>query len=473
MVLENTYNEIAIPNPTKAVFIVSKEDGKKEVLNEKKEKIFTDLKNVSAIEAYGTVTNLPYEKSVLRYEENGKYGLIDFEGNTITKAIYEEISSVKYKEGEILAKKSGKYGVINNKGVELIPFEYEEIEADRYYRNGNYLESGYIVKSTTKDGYRYGYINSHWEKLLDTEYTDINRILDIDSKDVYIIAGKNGRYGVTKNKDVKIDFAYQSIEYNKEADLYAVQRTGNYGVLNIDAKIIVPIEYKNVKFNGLYILAEAQKEGTYFNKKGEKVDNKYTGIIDAMDAKSYITIDSQDRYGIVNEKGEETVKNEYIYIEYAFNRYFVAYKDGQGLGVIDKDGNVVVDFKYDVLSKIGEYSLLKGKDMEKNTTTVFSKDMKEVVTLEDSLLNIDGDYVEIYSQKAEIFIDQFGEIKEPKEVLKNNKLFASYKDGKWGFVDSEGNTKIDYKYEFVTDFNECGFAGIEEKGKWGVINEER
>lgn len=76
---------------------------------------------------------MPYEKSVLKYEKNGKYGLVDLEGNRITKPIYEEIASVKDKEGEILAKKKGKYGVLNNKGVELIPFQYDEIEADRHY----------------------------------------------------------------------------------------------------------------------------------------------------------------------------------------------------------------------------------------------------------------------------------------------------------------------------------------------------
>src|SRR5699024_10336203 len=156
----------------------------------------------------GTVTELPYEKSVLRYEEDGKYGLIDFYGKAITKAIYDEVSSVKYKEGEILAKKDGKYGVINNKGKALIDREDEEIEADKYYSDNRYSKSGYIVKVTTDDGYRYGYINSEWKQVLNTEYTSISRVLDIDSNDIYLIVSRNGQYGVVKNKNVAIDFAY-------------------------------------------------------------------------------------------------------------------------------------------------------------------------------------------------------------------------------------------------------------------------
>ena len=114
----------------------------------------TDFSNVQAINLDSIDTYFPYEKSVLKYEENGKFGLIDFSGNIITKAIYEDISSVKYKEGEILAKKDGKYGVINNKGVTLIPFEYDEIEGDKFLQNGSYQKSGYIVKIKTENGYR-------------------------------------------------------------------------------------------------------------------------------------------------------------------------------------------------------------------------------------------------------------------------------------------------------------------------------
>lgn len=50
MVVENKYNNIIIPNPTKDVFIVLKEDGKTEVLNENSEVIFGEFESVNAIE---------------------------------------------------------------------------------------------------------------------------------------------------------------------------------------------------------------------------------------------------------------------------------------------------------------------------------------------------------------------------------------------------------------------------------------
>jgi len=232
MIVQNIYEDISIPNPTKAVFVCRKEDKNTEVLNEKGEKIFEKYNNVQVIETEVNNTTYPYEKTVLKYQENGKYGLIDLEGKKITKPIYEEIKSVKYKEGEILAKKDGKYGVLNTKGKKIIPFKYDEIEADKYY-NASYEKTGYITKNNTNDGAKYGYINYKWKKMLDTEYTAINRILDIDEDNTYLIVAKNGQYGLIKNKNQEIEFSYQSLTYNKDTNLLSAERNEKFGVIKL------------------------------------------------------------------------------------------------------------------------------------------------------------------------------------------------------------------------------------------------
>ncbi len=472
-IVESKYDNIIIPNPTKPVFIVYDENGKNVVLNEKSEQIFTEFNNVQAIEIDGAVTNLPYEKSVLKYEENGKYGLIDFSGNTITKAIYDEISSVKYKEGEILVKKDDKYGVINNKGIELIEIKYDQIEADKYYSKGTYQKSGYIVRITTEDGYNYGYIDSNWKELLDTKYTSISRILDIESDDTYLIVSNNGRYGVIKNKNEEIGFEYQSIKYNKDINSYLVEKNGQYGVININGDKIIDVKYKNIKVNGIYIFAETYTESKYFNQKGEEIENGYTTITDVPDTKYYITIDNENMYGIIDENGNVVINNDYLYIEYAFDKYFIAYKEGYGLGVIDTKGNTTIEFQYDVLSKIGEYNILKGVDMENDITDIFSNNMEKTLSLEGANIEIHDNYVELYNEKETKFITTTGELRKATEILNNNKLFASCKDNKWGYVDADGNEKVPYEYDYATEFNKYGFAGINKDDKWGVIDENR
>ena len=56
------------------------------------------------------------------------------------------------------------------------------------------------------------------------------------------------------------------------------------------------------------------------------------------------------------------------------------------------------------------------------------------------------------------------------DVCYGGEYFAFKKNGKWGFVDNNGNLKIQNEYEKVTEFNEYGFAGIKKDGKWGFIN---
>ena len=86
---------------------------------------------------------MPYEKNLLKYKQNGKWGLIDFNGNVVAKPEYEEIEGLSCKEGELLVKKDGKFGVINNKGVELIRIKYDYISGDEYYtEDKNYKYSG-------------------------------------------------------------------------------------------------------------------------------------------------------------------------------------------------------------------------------------------------------------------------------------------------------------------------------------------
>ena len=62
------------------------------------------------------------------------------------------------------------------------------------------------------------------------------------------------------------------------------------------------------------------------------------------------------------------------------------------------------------------------------------------------------------------------EEKDSKTILSSNDIFAEEKDGKYGFVSSNGNVVVEYVYDEVTELNKYGFAGIKQNGLWGVIN---
>lgn len=138
-IIKPKYDIIQIPNPERPVFICLKnynsETGEyvSEVFNEKGEEIFNDFYRVEGIHIEEPTDEIFYQKEVLKYKENGKYGLIDFEGKKITKAKYDDIQSLEYKEGMLLVKEKNKYGIINIKGQKIIDSKFDKIESDCYY----------------------------------------------------------------------------------------------------------------------------------------------------------------------------------------------------------------------------------------------------------------------------------------------------------------------------------------------------
>lgn len=80
------------------------------------------------------------------------------------------------------------------------------------------------------DGYRYGYYDYDYDQVLTTDYNQILRIVNvIDKNNVYLIASKNGQYGVFINNVKIINTQYQTINYEKDFNLFIAERTGKYG----------------------------------------------------------------------------------------------------------------------------------------------------------------------------------------------------------------------------------------------------
>lgn len=226
------YNEIKIPNPEKGLFVCYQGENTK-ILNEKKEEILTQYSEVHPIRLKNITSDLMYEKSVLKYEKDGKYGLVSLEGKTITKPIYDEIDSLSYKEGELLVKQNEKYGVINILGSKMVEIAYDKIEVDGYYTDENrYRYAGYIVSNKTSEGYRYGYLNDKGKEILKLEYNDISRVAEIeDNNNSYLICAKNGQYGIYKNGEQILENGYQSIRYDATNQIFVIEKSKKYVII--------------------------------------------------------------------------------------------------------------------------------------------------------------------------------------------------------------------------------------------------
>lgn len=475
-IISPKYQEVKIPNPEKAVFVCYEENNTK-VLNEKNEEILTNYTNVEPIGLKNIASDLMYEKSVLRYAKDGKYGLINFEGKEITKPIYDELEGLPYKEGELLVKQNEKYGVINIKGNNLVDIEYETITVDGYFTNENqYKNAGYIVSIKTQEGYRYGYIKNDGKEIVKPQYNELSRITGIkDDENIYLLGSKNGQYGISKNGEEIIQNAYQSIRYDEVNNVFVIEKSKKYGIANIEGKEIVPLNYSQIDITGMYIYAQNEQGITVYDSQGTQVNmNANIAILNTSNENYKIKIDNENgsKYSIIDKEGKELTKETYNYIEYLYDNYFIASKDTGKLGVIDEKGNIKVELKYSSLQEIQGTKLLQATISEEKKTEVYSSTMEVVASMQDAVIENNEECIKVYNGSETILLSKEGNVLENTQVYSNNKLFAQKKDDKWGFVDKSSNVIVDYKYEAVTEFNQYGFAAVKLNGKWGAINEQ-
>lgn len=474
-IINTEYTNVIIPNPQKPVFICYTSDNTK-VLNQNGEEIFTEFKSIEPIKLKNIASSLMYEKSILTYKENEKFGLINLEGKKLTKAIYDKIEGLPYKEGELLVQKEGKYGVINLKGNQLIKPQYDQINVDGYSNDENgYKNAGYIVGNKTEEGYRYGYIDINGKMLLETEYNEIQRITDVKENDIYLIAAKNGQYGLFKNKEQVIGNEYQSITYNLTDETLILQKTKKFGVANLDGKIIIPVEYKQIDNTGIYIYA-TNEDGTekVYTKEGTEVQaDSNIAILETSNENYKIKIDNTNGtvYSIIDKNDNTITKQNYSYIEYLSDDNFIVSLDGK-LGVINSNNEIKIDIKYDSIEKLQNTDFVTTTLAKDKTTQIYDKNINKLCDLPNANIVVEKEYIKIYNDEVTKYFSLSGKEISNKEALKGNKIFAATNNGKWGFVDSNGNIILDYQYEKATDVNEYGFAGIKLAGKWGVVNSE-
>ena len=481
ILISTSYDMIDIPNPTKPVFVCSSSFDEQtgeykniKVLNDKAETLFGQFEEVLPIKCETSTSNIPFEKSVLIYKENGKYGIIDFNGEKIINAIYDSIEGLEYREGCLKVRQDNLCGIITIKGKTVIRPKYENIFSDQYYsQEDEYMKAGFIVQIKTDDGYRYGYINKNGKVLVDTEYVELNRFTDIkDDKNIYLLVSKNGRQGIIKNSKTVLKNEYEHIDYNQDKNVFIVQKDAKQGVLTIDGKEIIPISYDSVLCSLSKITTRKGENIEVFDYNGEKQDIKYANIIETSNEDYTISINENNQYGVLNKNGQVLIRNEYENLEYAFDTYFIATKNGK-VGVVSTENGEVVDFKYDIIQKVKEKNVLQAIVSNMNLIEMYNNKMEKQLSMNNAILYAFDNYIKLISENNMKYLDNEGNTTLSIKLFSQNKLF-SYKDekGYWGFVDENSNVVVTPQYDLVTEFNKYGYAGIKLENKWGVIDSE-
>ena len=475
-IIDAKYNKIDIPNPSKDIFICH-EGNRVIALNSNSNQLFPEYNSVSAIELKNTAIDVPYEKNTLRIEKAGKYGLIDFSGNRILELEYDNIDNFSDIEGLLLIQKNEKYGIANLKGKIIIKPEYDSISSDKYYEeNELYKYAGFIVGRKNQDELKYGYINYNGKIVLKNEYSDISRINDIDNEDgLYFITSIDKKIGVMKNKKKLINNEYQSITYNK-SKMFIVEKNGLNGVINISGKEIISPENTNIEIKGEYIYVQKNNLNEVYNVSGEKQEFSFNKTIEPTlnDKYKITTTKENDRtyYGVMNSDNKQIINEDYLYIEYAFENYFIVRGKNGKLGLIDSDGKTKIDLKYDMTKKIQGKEIIEVLSNDTKNVEIYNKNIEKVCEMKDAIIDIEKDYIKVYADDGLEYFDNEGNSIKSSLLFPANKIYARCKDGKWGYVDSNGKIVVDFRYDYANEINRNGFGAIKKDDKWGCINSD-
>ena len=423
IIIEAKYSNVIIPNPEKDIFICYQNE-EPEIFNSQKEELFVNYEKVEAIKLKNVASALTYEKSVLIYQQDGLYGLIDFSGKIITPNNYDSIENLQPTEGKFLVSKDGKYGVIDLKGNVLVDLEYDKIVSDGYYtEQDGYKKSGFVVSNKTEDGFQYGYIDLAGKNILDVAYNDIERITKEDDKNLYLIVSENGQYGLYNHAKKIIEHEYQSITYEDDTDVIILQKNKKYGVATLEGEIILPVEMDEIVSRGIYLYAQAGNDRKVYDTQGNTVDINYNRSIYKTENEEYkistILNNNITYYGITDKNYNQLVDENYRYIEYLYENYFIATDENGNLGVINSNGKVILEMKYSSLQKIKGKNIVQAVDTETGISEFYSAKMEKVVSVEKANIQIQDEYIIITNEEEKIYLDNNGNKIEDIANLKN------------------------------------------------------
>ncbi|MCI8530167.1 MAG: hypothetical protein HFH82_13615 [Lachnospiraceae bacterium] len=223
-----------------------------------------------------------------------------------------------------------------------------------------------------------------------------------------------------------------------------------------------------------------------------------------------------ETWGYSNSKGKKKIGTMYAYAG-AFNQGMAPVIDSQGRGFfVDTDGNKVfvadteeTVTELGVMSSSGIYAVNNGKEWNyyNQSGELVAGGFQEASTMANGLAacKTDGGW-QIYDTSGQVHIDGYYDdvlADEKHMVYRNERLFVkagdSYrmidafgnqigmdtfedgkifyestyaavkKDGKWGFIDKDGNWFIAPTYEDARSFSN-GYAAVRMNGQWGFIN---
>lgn len=334
-------------------------------------------------------------QSYLKAYKNKKIELLNSDFEIILPAEYEDIGWFAdfYPDYRFIVKKNGKWGKVNSNNKVLIPFEYDKLKPTQ-------IESEAKIYWVEKDG-KQGLINENNEVFLNIYFDEIpdnynisyavkyNRIrVKLNGKQALIdkngefifpakfteintvnweknraeVKNEKGKKGISDTLgNIIVNPEYEEIRLGPE--MYVCQTDDEWHLIDANQKKLIGIFSDYNSFAGFQInnqyAAALKKDGKYGYVNTVTGDIVFDFIFDEiMNDNFYCGVNRvkiDDKYGLINNKAEivfeaefnELERNDACVIDADGVRVMNFYaKKRRKWGIVNKDGEIVTDFKY-------------------------------------------------------------------------------------------------------------------------------
>ncbi len=407
---------------------------------------------------------------------NEKWGVINEKGDIVIEPKFDEMITIPNKNKDIfICMENVNYDentynvkVLNSKNKEVFT-EYDLVEAIENIDNSNNMWYEENVLKVRK-GELYGLIDLSGKEILKPKYQEINSLKGTKNS---LIIKQNDKLGLSDNKgNVIIEPEYKeikSIQENYQNGYIVVDQDNKYGIIDFTSQVIIDASYEDIKQitgNHMYVIKQDGKWKLINSKKETLIEdvNEVTQILEDK-----IVIKKDNKYGVLQASGEEKIKPEYEELSNVFNDYYLAKKSGK-YGIINSANEPILPFQYSKITykKDAEFVVAEKENvaMGEIYNNKFEKKLDGIV----SNINAEKGYIRVYvGNEYKYYNLNFNE-KTAVECLQNNNLLLSKKDGRYGYINRDGNIVIDYIYEDAQELNEYGYAAVKKDGKWGAID---
>ena len=144
---------------------------------------------------------------------------------------------------------------------------------------------------------------------------------------------------------------------------------------------------------------------------GKEVNIPFNTIITATSHPKYFIRNDAGNYSIVNTNFEKLVTQNYKYIEYAYDTYFIVTNEQDKVGLIDINENILIEFNYDLIQIIKGKNIIQAIDFSINKTDIYDYEFDLSLEMTNANIEIFEKGIKVYNNEQENILDNNGKYK--------------------------------------------------------------